>query len=277
MVVDQFALDLLGRGEVVVHGGGVEDPVGEAAVVGGAVAVAGEDGAHLGPGEGAVEEGHVLGGALAGSDDDKAGGVRAVQGRHAREEFRGVPDLVGAVHALRHLRAQAGADDQVARPVDHQLGAGAGGDVQVLDHSVAHDGAYGDDLAAVGDHVVDLGGGPLEVVVELHAQREEVLVVDEVDQTAAALEVAEEAVFARRVAQCHQVLEEGHLHRGVVDEHAAVPAEARLLLEEVGGDRLLRSDTGVVLAECDGHGHVRGAEADADEVVDQRRIIGKIL
>ena len=43
-----------------------------------------------------------------------------------------------------------------------------------------------DDLVAVADHVVDPDGGPLEVVVELDPQREQVLVVDEVDQPAAA-------------------------------------------------------------------------------------------
>jgi len=104
--------------------------------------------------------------------------------------------------------------------------------------------------------------------VEFDAQREEVLVVDEVDEPALALEVAQEGVLAGGVAERHQVLEEGHLHRRVVDEHAPVPAEARLLFEEVGGHRLLTADSGVVLVECDRHGHVGGAEADSDEVVD---------
>lgn len=104
------------------------------------------------------------------------------------------------------------------------------------------EGRDGDDLVAVGDHVVDLGRGPLEVVVELDPQRKEVLVVDEVDQPVLALQIAEEAELAGRVPERHQVLEEGDLHGGVVDQHAAVPAEARLLLEEVSGDRLLPAD-----------------------------------
>lgn len=145
----------------------------------------------------------------------------------------------------------------------------ADGHVQVLHDAVVDERCDGDDLVTVGDHVVDLGRGPLEVVVELDPQREEVLVVDEVDQPALALQIAEEAVLAGRVPERHQVLEEGHLHGGVVDQHAAVPAEALLLLEEVGGDGLLPADAGVVLAQRDRHGHIGGAEADSDQVMDQ--------
>jgi hypothetical protein len=105
--------------------------------------------------------------------------------------------------------------------------------------------------------------------VELDPQREEVLVVDEVDQPPLALEIAEEAELAGRVPQRHQVLEEGHLHGRVVDQHAAVPAEARLLLEEARGDRLLPADACVVLADRDRHGHIGRSEADANEVVDR--------
>lgn len=161
--------------------------------------------------------------------------------------------------------------------MDGQALCGPDGHVEVFHRPVVHERCDGDDFVAVGDEVVDLGRGPLEVVVELHPQREEVLVVDEVDQSALALQVAEEAEFAGRVPERHQILEEGHLHGGVVDEHAAVPAEARLLLEEVGGDRILPADFAVVLAERDRHGHIRRAEADADEVVDQWCVARKNL
>lgn len=92
-----------------------------------------------------------------------------------------------------------------------------------------------------------------------------------------ALQVAEEAVLAGRVPQRHQVLEEGDLHGGVVDEHAAVPAEAGLLLEEVSGDCLLPADARVVLAERDSHGHIGRSEADANEVVDRLCVTRKNL
>lgn len=101
--------------------------------------------------------------------------------------------------------------------------------------------------------------------------------VDEVDQPALALQIAQEAELAGRVSERHQVLEEGDLHGGVVDEHAAVPAEARLLLEEVGGDRILPADFAVVLAERDRHGHIGRAEAYADEVVDRWCVARKNL
>ncbi len=131
------------------------------------------------------------------------------------------------------------------------------------------DGGDADDLVIVGDHAGDLRRGPLEVVVELHAQREEVLVVDEVDQPPLALQVTEEAELAGRIPERHQVLEEGDLHGCVVDEHAAVPAESRLLLEEVSTDRLLGATACVVLTDRDGHGHIGRPEADANEVVDR--------
>lgn len=188
-----------------------------------------------------------------------------------------MPHAVGALGALGHDRAQAGADDEVAGAVGDHLVAGTGRHVEVLHDAVAHDRLDRYDLVAVGDHVVDLGRGPLEVLVELDPQREEVLVVDEVDQAALALQEAEEGVLAARVPERHQVLEEGDLHGRVVDEHAAVPAEAGLLLEEVSGDGLLPSDARIVLAQRDRHGHVRRPEADTDQIVDQWCVARKSL
>ncbi|CAM5549958.1 hypothetical protein STENM36S_01019 [Streptomyces tendae] len=270
MIVHQPSFDAAGRGEVVVDGRRVEDPVRERAVVGGAVAVAGEDRADLGRGEAAVQVGDVLGGTLPGADDDEPGGRRALQRIDPGQQFGVVPDTVAALHALRHEGAQSGADDEVARPVEFQPLPRADRHLQVVHDSVPHDGCDTDDLVAVGDHVVDLGRGPLEVVVELDPQREQAFVVDEVDQPSLALQVAEEAVLAGRVPQGHQVLEEGHLHGRVVDQHAAVPAEARLLLEEAGVERLLPAGPCVVFADRDRHGDIGRSEADTDEVVDQR-------
>lgn len=277
MIVHQLALDVVGSREVLVDGLGVEDPVGEGAVVGGAVSVAREDGADLGLGEAPVQIGDVLGGALSGAHDDDPLGVRPLQALDLGEQVGVVPDAVAPLDTLGHLRAKSRTEDEVSGSVDDQFVSGAGRHVEVLHDAVALDGLHGDDLVAVRDHVVDLGRGPLEVVVELDAQREEVLVIDEIDQPALALQVAEEAVFAGRVAERHQVLEEGHLHGRVVDQHAAVPAETRLTLEEVGGDRFLPSDACVVLAERYRHGHIGRPEADAYEVVDQRCVTRRNL
>lgn len=269
MVLHQLALDALGGVEVLVDRAGIEDLVGEAAVVRGAVAVAGEDRADLRVGEAAVQIGDVLGRALPGTHDDEPGGRGAVQFTDAHQQFGVVPDPVAALDAFRHERAQAGADDEVAGAVDREPLPRPDRHVQVLHRSVVDDGCDGDDFVVVGDQVRDLRRGPLEVLVELDPEREEVLVVDEVDQPPLALQIAEEAVLAGRVPERHQVLEEGHLHGRVVDEHAPVPAEARLLLEEVSADRLLGATSCVVLADRDRHGHIGRPEADTNEVVDR--------
>jgi hypothetical protein len=224
-----------------------------------------------------VQEGHVLGGALAGPDDDEAGRVGVGQALHPGQQIGVVPDAVRTVDTLRHLGPQTCADDEVAGPVDHDLRARTGRHIDVLHDSVAYDGPYGDDLVPVGHHVVDLGRGPLEVVVELDPEREETLAVDEVDQPPLALQVTQEAELTRRIPQCHQVLEEGHLHGRVVDQHAAVPAEARLPLEEVSSDRLLPVDACIVLAERYRHGHIGRSEADSYEVVGGWCVVRKSL
>jgi hypothetical protein len=184
---------------------------------------------------------------------------------------------IAAFDALGHPGPQPGAEDEVAGPVDHEPLPRPDGHVQVLHDALADGGSDTDDLVAVGDHVVDLGSGPLQVVVELDAQREEGLVVDEVDQPPPALEVAEEAVLAGRIPERHQVLEKGDLHGRVIDQHAPVPAEARLLLEEVSSHPLPPADACVVLVERDRHGHIGRPEADSYEVMNQCCVTRKNL
>ncbi|CAM5537266.1 hypothetical protein SVIOM342S_09716 [Streptomyces violaceorubidus] len=167
VIVHQPSFDAAGRGEVVVDGRRVEDPVRERAVVGGAVAVAGEDRADLGRGEAAVQVGDVLGGTLPGADDDEPGGRRALQRIDPGQQFGVVPDAVAALHALRHEGAQSGADDEVARPVEFQPSPERTVTSRWSTTPFRTTGATSAGLVAVGDHVVDLGRGPLEVVVEL--------------------------------------------------------------------------------------------------------------
>ncbi|MDT4876622.1 hypothetical protein FQZ97_1120700 [compost metagenome] len=73
--------------------------------------------------------------------------------------------------------------------------------------------------------------------------------------------------MAARVALGDQVLEEGNLHGGTVDQHPFMPVEARLALEEAHVRRQaveLR-----VLLGGDGERQVGWAEADADVVVNE--------
>jgi len=124
-----------------------------------------------------------------------------------------------------------------------------------------------DDLTTVVDKVRHPPRRPFQVVVELDAQREERLVVHEVDEPPLLVQESDEAVRARRIAHRDEVLEERDLHRGVVDQHPAVPAEAVLLLDERGVDRSDRLGRVVVLVDGDRQREVRRPEADAEDVV----------
>ncbi len=262
VVVEQGLLHLGRRGEVDVHRLRVEDPVGERAVVGGRVAVLREDRAHLRLGEGAVQIVHRLGGALPGAEHDGPAHRPSLGGElsRARQQLTGVPDVFGQLQTRWHVRFQAHGDADVAGPVRHgrvRIRGVTAGDLEEVHPAggVAHRGD-GDGLAAVGDQVGDARGGPLEVLVELHPQREQRLLVQEVDQSAAFAQEAQEAVVARRIAQGHQVLEERHLHRGVVDQHAPVPAEARLAFQEQGAQTAAGAGVRVVLLDCHGQGEI---------------------
>ncbi|GAA3157202.1 hypothetical protein GCM10020001_096540 [Nonomuraea salmonea] len=87
--------------------------------------------------------------------------------------------------------------------------------------------------------------------------------VDEVEQPAFLPQIAQEAELAGRITHGDQVLQERDLHGRAFDEHAAMPAEGGLFLQE---DRV--DSVTVTLFERDGQGQVGGPEADANEVVD---------
>src|SRR5699024_253904 len=103
VVVHDLAFDALGGGVEGVHGLGVEDAVGEGAVVGGAVAVAGQHRVDLRLGETLVEVVGDLGGALAGTHHDEGVWVgpwgEFVQ---AVEQVFVVPDAGGLLQSLGH-------------------------------------------------------------------------------------------------------------------------------------------------------------------------------
>src|SRR5664279_970951 len=86
------------------------------------------------------------------------------------------------------------------------------------------------------------------------------------------MQVRQEAEPARRVSQCDQVLEEGHLHRRAVDQHARVPAESRLLLEELASE-VRATAVLVLLQDRYGQRQVGRAEPDAEDV-DHGSVLG---
>ena len=193
---------------------------------------------------------------------------KGVQAANGAEVTRRMDDarIRHAGKRLRHLRHTADAEHQVAPAPTHDLavrrarddlGTDAfAGTVERLD---------GDHLLAVVDPLGERLGGPAQVVVVLLATGEEGLQVDEVFQPSTGLEVVDKGEGAGRVAQGCQVLEEGYLHGRTIDQHALVPAEGRLALDEA--ERRL---TAIALRELvggDGQGQVRGPEANPDVVV----------
>jgi len=114
----------------------------------------------------------------------------------------------------------------------------------------------------------ELPGHPAQVVVVLHAAWIKGAEVDEVDQTPVVLEVVDERVRAGRIAQGHQVLEEGNLQLALRRQGVAVPAVSGLLVEE---QHIQFALDPAALLQSDGQCQVRRAETDADQVVNDGR------
>lgn len=136
--------------------------------------------------------------------------------------------------------------------------------------SLLVDGGDGDNLVVVLNDVVEERRAPAKVVLELGAGGQEGVQVSEVNETAVAVDIVEESELGSRVAEGGQVLDERDLHLGARQEHAGVPCEGRLLLEEkhLGGSavgaKLLAVGNGIV--HGNGHGEGGGAETGADEI-----------
>ena len=122
------------------------------------------------------------------------------------------------------------------------------------------------DRRAVADVGVDPLGGPGQVVVELVARREERLVVDEVHEPVAFVQVVEEGEPAPRIAERDQVLRERDLHRRPVEQHAGMPPEALLTFHEHGPDALVIGACLVVFLDRDRQREIRRSETDTHDV-----------
>lgn len=280
VVVHELGLHVGGRVEVVVDGARVEDPVGERAVVGRAVAVAGEDRADLGVGEPLVQVRGDLGGALSGADDHEPRRCRAGTTGEVEQQVAAVPDPVVGDDTGRQPGRETGGEYEVAGPMHGGALAGVDQHVDQLDAVLGGHRAYADHLVAVPDQVVHLGSGPFEVVVVLDPQRVERLVVDEVDQPALGVQVGQETEPAGGVAQRHQVLEERDLHCRVVQQHAPVPAEALLSFEEDRAHRpfrLVRSGCSGLFGQGDGQGQVGRPEPHSDDVVNRHLVMRRYV
>lgn len=130
------------------------------------------------------------------------------------------------------------------------------------------DGLNSHNLGLILDNVIEMARAPAKVVLELNSGRSEGAEVDEVDQAVVLVEVVKEGEVGARIAEGGKVLDEGDLHLGSRKEHAGVPGEVGLLLEEENLGRLgeLAGLDGVV--SSNGDGNASGAKANADKVVD---------
>lgn len=87
-------------------------------------------------------------------------------------------------------------------------------------------------LLSVSHHVRESLSTPPHVVFEFHPGRKESSQVGEVNQTTFLVKVIKESEAAARVTEGCQVLDERNLHAGARHQHARVPGEALLSLEE---------------------------------------------
>ncbi|CAM5329414.1 hypothetical protein SABIM44S_00485 [Streptomyces abikoensis] len=263
MVLPHGVLGPLRAVVVAVHGGGVEDLVRERGVVGDGVAEGRDDRRHPDLRQGVVQEPDDLGGALSRADDRDPRQL-ALPLPEAVQELGAVPDVLAPLQADGHAGDEPGGDDDVARLDPARAARGV---AHRHPHPVRgplprrRDGRETGHLRAVGDLLPQPRLRPLQVVVELPAGREEVLVVDEPGEPAHVVQVGDEAEPRRRVAEGGEVLQERDLHLRRGQQHAAVPAERRLALEEGGGDGFR------VLLQRNGQRQVRRSEPDADDVV----------
>ena len=261
-VVLQQLLTQRVRGRIeVVHGRRIEDTIGVGAVVGRAVPVLAQHRVHRRIPVRRVQVVHHLGGALPGTDDDE----RAMRPR--RQPIEMAEEIV--VVELPRRRCDS---------------VGQGGGQSSGEHDVASphgpaSSAFGADAVPVAgvDDVhrsgavvhcrIDLVRGPRQVVVELESAREERLQVDEVVESALLGQIGQKGVLTAGVALGRQVLEERDLHRRPRQQHAGVPRELVLGLDEAGRQSFCWSAGSIVLLDRDGQTEIGGPESDSEDVV----------
>lgn len=218
-----------------------------------------------------------LGSRLAGTNDsDTIRRILLVQDLRSHVgELRGVKDTrVLGREALGERRLATGSDKNVTASERLDLASLAvmGLNLEALDNaSLLVDGGDGGNLVVILDDVVKEGRTPAEIVLVLGTGRQEGIQVGKVDKAALTVEVVEKGELGTGIAEGGQVLDEGDLHLGSGEEHAGVPSETGLLLEEENlgssavGAELLTGGNGVV--HGDGDGQRRGAEADTDKII----------
>lgn len=197
-----------------------------------------------------------LGRALAAADQGDA--VLGLEGRLGVEVAGVVQQIAAQVTAgVGDVRRGAGAQHEPAGAEGVAFAGGLlGVDGVELFARVVFDGG---DLVGEADGA-EFAGRPAAVVVELGAQRIEVLADVERVQPPRFLEVVQEREGGGGVGEGDQVGQERHLEVAAVQHHAGVPVEGRLVVQE----QAVESVDGLGQT---GQAQVERAEADGDEVV----------
>ena len=267
----------LGRVEQRIDGFRIEDAVDVRRGVGGRVPEPPVHGVHPRVvSEQAAQVQHDLGGALPAADDDHVAHAPRVEAVGPEQVLAGVPDPRAGPHLRGEPGLQPGGEHDVPDPAGHASLAGdafrtvhtADVDVVAGDGAVDEHGGHRLHPGAVGDVVAQLGGGPAQVLDELHPQRAHRAAVDEVGEPRALGEELQEREVRARITHRRKVLRERHLHRGVLEQHAFVPAGARRRVDERRPQRpgALRGPNLVGLPQRDRQRHVRRPESDSQHV-----------
>ncbi len=141
--------------------------------------------------------------------------------------------IAPATEGRGHLRLAAHAHHQIARqPFVNAPVRSTRTDTQALHHAVGRLRHYVDHFLAIVATLAEVRRDPSQVIVELDPAWEEGLQVDERFEPAAAVQIVDEGIRAARIAQGRQILQEGDLHIGVAQQHAAVPDEIGLAFDK---------------------------------------------
>lgn len=261
VVGQQASAHRLVGGVEVVDRGRVEDPIGVRAVVGGGVAVPREDPVHLGVREGVVQVGNNFRRALTGADHREPPVARLGEGLEPLEQSMIVEDPVGFGDAGGKVGDQpAGDDDMPCAQGCLTVRRGHLENVAAV--------ANGDNRRRVAHIRLDLVGRPPQVVVEFQPRRKERLMIDEFRETRLFGQIVHKGEGAGGRPLCREVLEERDLHGRSRQQHAGMPAELALRLDEGRADAAAAGpvDVGIVFGDSDRQTQVGWPESESDDV-----------
>jgi len=184
---------------------------------------------------------------------------------------------VAGRQAARNRRLSSRGHEHISASVGQQLaGYGILGDDAERGDGAVHGQhvvpCYAQDLGAVSDDVIEEAGAPAQVFLVLGPGWQKSAQVGELDEPTLLVQVVEEGEVGTRIAERGQVLEEGYLHFGAGQQHAGVPGETGLLLQEQDAWRLVEGAGRERIVQGHGDSQAGRAKTDTDQIVDGVRV-----